>query len=76
MTVPMNALVGDNQAGFYVWRFNANDGSLTKLVVTVASIKNDIAVISKGVTVGDLVVSAGAAKMYDGIIVKPFNGVR
>jgi RND family efflux transporter MFP subunit len=76
MSVPMNALVGDNQAGFYVWRFNENDGSLTKLAVTVVSIKNEFALVSKGVAVGDLLVSAGAAKMYDGIIVKPFTGVR
>lgn len=76
MSVPINALVGDKQAGFNVWRFNADDGSLTQLAVTVDSIKNDHAIVSHGVSVGDLLVSAGAAKMYEGIIVKPFTGVR
>lgn len=76
LSVPINALVGDNQTGFYVWRYNADDGSLTQLPVTVASIQDDLAILSHGVVLGDLVVSAGAAKMYDGIIVKPFTGVR
>ena len=71
--VPFTALLGDNDAGFYVWRFNSSTNKVEKALIEVLHIEDQHAIVSGELSVGDLVVSAGASKMSQGLTVKAYQ---
>lgn len=71
--IPFTALLGDKDAGFYVWKFNSSNNRVEKAVVQVLHLEDKHAVVSGQLSVGDLVVSAGAAKMSQGLTVKAYQ---
>ncbi|MFC3094442.1 efflux RND transporter periplasmic adaptor subunit [Alteromonas sediminis] len=71
--VPFSAIQGNDGAGFHVWRFNANTSQVNRVKVDVLHIENNFALISGDVSQHDKVVSAGASKMREGLIVKPYT---
>lgn len=72
--VPVKALVGDEENGFAVWLYNKDTQLVAKQAINVRHIENDLAVIEGDVTLGQLVVAAGAAQMRDGLKVLPYKG--
>jgi RND family efflux transporter MFP subunit len=73
LIIPLSALVGNNDLGFSVWRFNQVQNSLTKVKVKVSQLKGDYAVISLGLSRDDKVVSAAVGQMREGLIVREYK---
>jgi RND family efflux transporter MFP subunit len=73
LIIPLSALVGNNDSGFSVWRFNQVQNSLTKVKVKVSQLKGDYAVISLGLSRDDKVVSAAVGQMREGLIVREYK---
>ncbi|GHE87650.1 efflux RND transporter periplasmic adaptor subunit [Thalassotalea profundi] len=71
--VPFSSLVGNNSDGFKVWRFNKVNKNVEAVSVNVLHIKQDFALINGEIASGDLVVAAGANKMREGLVVKPYQ---
>ncbi|WJG09195.1 efflux RND transporter periplasmic adaptor subunit [Aliiglaciecola sp. LCG003] len=71
--IPINALVGNNDQGFHVWKYTQNQQSVIKVGVDVLQMKNELALVSGELMPGDFLVSAGASKMFQGISVKPYT---
>ena len=73
LLVPFNALQGNDSEGFHVWKFNPETAQVSKQLVDVVELQTHSAAIASGITEGDLIVAAGAAKMREGLIVKPYE---
>jgi RND family efflux transporter MFP subunit len=73
LIIPLSALVGNNDSGFSVWRFNQIQNNLTKVKVKVAKLKGEYAVISLGLNSDDKVVSAAVGQMREGLIVREYK---
>jgi RND family efflux transporter MFP subunit len=73
LLLPINALMGNNDAGFSVWRYEQPTNSLTKVNVTVAKFKGEFALIESGLKSGDKVVSAAVSQMREGLVVKEYK---
>ena len=73
LIIPLNAIMGSSDAGFSVWRFNQADSSLSKVEVTVSELHGEYAFVSKGLNVGDKVVSAAVGQMREGLIVREYK---
>jgi RND family efflux transporter MFP subunit len=73
LIIPLSALVGNNDSGFSVWRFNQVHNSLTKVNVKVAELKGEYALISLGLSLDDKVVSAAVGQMREGLIVREYK---
>ncbi len=71
--VPFTALMGDKSSGFHIWKFNPENSRVEKVVVDVLQLKDKLAIVQGQLQVGDQVVSAGAAKMSEGMIVKAYQ---
>ena len=71
--IPFTALLGDKDSGFFVWKFNPATNQVEKAQVNVLHLEDKHAVISGDVANGDYVVSAGAAKMSQGLTVKAYQ---
>ncbi|SES92209.1 efflux RND transporter periplasmic adaptor subunit [Thalassotalea agarivorans] len=70
--VPLSALVGTQEAGFYVWQFVGDNEALVKVPVTVVNMSGNFVLVQSALKDGDSVVSAGASKMYEGVIAKAY----
>lgn len=73
LIIPLSALVGNNDSGFSVWRFNQVQNSLTKVKVKVSQLKGEYAMISLGLSPDDKVVSAAVGQMREGLIVREYK---
>jgi RND family efflux transporter MFP subunit len=73
LILPLNALMGNNDAGFSVWRYEQSTSSLTKVNVTVAKLQGEFALIESGLKDGDKVVSAAVSQMREGLVVKEYK---
>lgn len=73
LLLPINALMGDNDAGFSVWRYEQSTRSLTKAKVIVAKLQGEFALIESGLKDGDKVVSAAVSQMREGLVVKEYK---
>lgn len=73
LIIPLSALVGNNESGFSVWRFNQVQNSLTEVKVKVSELKGEYAVISLGLSRDDKVVSAAVGQMREGLIVREYK---
>lgn len=73
LIIPLSALVGNNDSGFSVWRFNQVQNSLTKVKVKVSQLKGEYAMISVGLSPDDKVVSAAVGQMREGLIVREYK---
>jgi RND family efflux transporter MFP subunit len=73
LIIPLSALVGNNDSGFSVWRFNQVQNSLTKVKVKVSQLKGEYALISLGLSSDDKVVSAAVGQMREGLIVREYK---
>lgn len=71
--IPVSALLGDNQSGFFVWRFNASSEKVEKAQVQVLHLAARHALVKGEIAIGDSVVSAGATKMSQGLTVKAYQ---
>lgn len=74
LLVPFTAIQGNDAEGFHLWKYDANTSQVSRVQVNVQRIEGELAAISSGVAEGDLVVAAGAAKMREGLQVKPYQG--
>lgn len=71
--VPFASLVGDEQNGFLVWRFDPVNNTVSSVSVDVLHIENNMAQVKSPLTENDLIVAAGANKMREGMLVKPYE---
>ena len=71
--IPFNALQGGNSDAFHVWKFNKQNSTVTKQLVEIHKIEGDMVAIASGLGLQDLVVSAGAPQMREGLVVKPYK---
>lgn len=76
LLLPFSAVVGNNSEGFHVWKFDPQSSQVKKTQISVLHIESNYALITGDVALGDLVVAAGAAKMRDGLVVKPYQPER
>lgn len=72
LLIPMTALVGNQSEGFHVWRYDPQSSQIQKAVVNVLHIKDQYALVSGELALNDQVVAAGASKMRDNLVVKPY----
>ena len=70
--VPFTALHAEGDR-FSVWRFNAQQGNVEKVAVTVDKLDSGYAAVSGDLQPGDKVVSAGVSKMREGLKVKQYK---
>lgn len=70
--VPISALLGDESTGFYVWQYVESESTVKKVPVKAMRFNNDFVVIDSALSTQDSIVTAGANKMYKGLIVKPY----
>lgn len=72
MVVPVAALSGDKDQGFNVWRYNAQEHTVSAVAVNVVHVQDGYAVLTNGLNIGDQVVAAGTSQMREGLTVKPY----
>lgn len=73
LLIPLNAISGDKNSGFSVWRYNSINSTLEKVSIEVAKITEDYAVVASGLSVDDKVVSAAVSQMREGLKVKEYK---
>ena len=73
LVIPINALLGNSDSGFSVWRFNRTDNTISKVAVTVSQLQGEYALISSGLNDGDKVVSAAVGQMREGLNVREYK---
>lgn len=71
--VPLSAVLGDKKTGFYTWRFIEGSQSVEKAPVKVLRFLENVVVIESDLTPTDQIVTAGASKMYSGMVVQPYQ---
>ncbi|MUH72226.1 efflux RND transporter periplasmic adaptor subunit [Psychrosphaera haliotis] len=74
--VPFTSLVGSEDTGFHVWRFNDASGKVESVDVSVLHIEKSYALVTGELLKGEKVVAAGANKMRAGLVVKPYRTER
>ncbi|TKB46654.1 efflux RND transporter periplasmic adaptor subunit [Thalassotalea mangrovi] len=73
LVVPLNALVGDKDKGFFVWRFRDSQQSVEKVAVEVLKIIGNRVIIDSSLTQADHVVRAGVNKLGENQQVIPYK---
>lgn len=68
--VPVGAVVVDGGGQAAVWRFDEDTGAVARQPVDVGTVMGDYLPVRSGLSVGDQIVSAGAAFLSDGQIVR------
>lgn len=71
ISIPLAAVVPDNQGGQFVWVVDMED-RVQKRPVKVGELKGDRVVIAEALNDGDRVVVAGVSAMREGMKVRPF----
>jgi RND family efflux transporter MFP subunit len=70
--VPVNSVVTHSDDSLYVWLYNPETHKVAKQMVTVGPIANGWIAVLSGLEAGQKVVAAGASKMQDGMLVRPY----
>ncbi len=73
LLIPINALMGDKNEGFTVWRFNSTSSDVHPVKVEVEGFYGEFVSISGGISAGDKVVSAAVNQMRKGLKVKEYK---
>lgn len=71
--VPVKALVGSKQDGFYVWHYQPDTQAVEKVTVRVMHVEDEFAVIDGPLKTDDTVVAAGATQVRPGKTVLPYT---
>ncbi|WP_417671843.1 efflux RND transporter periplasmic adaptor subunit [Roseibium sp.] len=69
--VPTGAVVVDGQGQSYVWRFDDESNQVSKALVSTQTVMGDLIPVTDGLERGDRIVSAGAAHLSEGQVVRP-----
>lgn len=72
LLVPVTALVGSNEHGFLVWRYDESSQQVNSKKVDVLFVQKQHALVAGELSLGDRVVAAGTTKMSENMIVKPY----
>lgn len=72
ITVPLTAIVPDNQGGQFVWVVGS-DNTVSKRAVDVGSLRNDRIVVEKNLQPGERVITAGVSSLKEGMAVHPYS---
>ena len=70
--VPINSVVTHSDSSLYVWLYNTDSQTVSKTMVTVGPMENGWIAILSGLEAGQKVVAAGASKMQEGMLVRPY----
>lgn len=70
--IPLSAIGIDNEKSF-VWRVNPETSTVSKQFITLEKSASTKAIIKEGLTVGDVIVTAGIASLYEGIQVHAWS---
>ncbi|XQF94348.1 efflux RND transporter periplasmic adaptor subunit (plasmid) [Pseudoalteromonas espejiana] len=70
--IPLSAIGIDNEKSF-VWRVNPETSTVSKQFITLEKSATTKAIIKEGLTVGDVIVTAGIASLYEGIQVHAWS---
>jgi len=73
LVIPLSALMGNNDDGFSVWRFNPADNRLNQVDVKISDFKGAFALVAAGLNSGDKVVSAAVGQMREGLKVREYK---
>ena len=71
--VPVSALVGSKEDGFYVWRYQSETQAVEKVAVNVMHFEDEFAVIDSPLETGDSVVAAGATRVRPDTTIRPYT---
>jgi RND family efflux transporter MFP subunit len=73
--IPVSALVADarTEDGFFVWRFDAATGAVTRRPVVVGPLTGPTVHVLAGLVPGERIVSAGAAQLAKGMRVRALH---
>ena len=72
ITVPLTAIVPDNQGGQFVWVVGS-DNKVSKRAVAVGSLRNDRIVVENNLEPGERVIAAGVSSLKEGMEVHPYS---
>ncbi len=72
ITVPLTAIVPDNQGGQFVWVVGS-DNTVSKRAVDVGNLRNDRIVVEKNLKPGERVIAAGVSSLKEGMEVHPYS---
>lgn len=73
ISVPLSAVVPDNQGGQFVWRLES-EGQAQRQPVTVGELVGDRVFIRTGLSAGDQIVTAGVSSIREGMRLRPLDG--
>ncbi|QDO99998.1 efflux RND transporter periplasmic adaptor subunit [Thalassotalea sp. PS06] len=73
LVLPLSALVGDNDKGFYVWRYQEQQKSVQKVAVDVLKVIGKRVIVGSGLENSDRIVSAGVNQLVEGQQVTPYK---
>lgn len=71
--IPVKALVGSKQDGFYVWQYQPQLQTVEKVAVDVMHVEDEFAVIDGPLKTNDTVVAAGATQVRPGMTILPYT---
>ena len=71
--VPVNAVARDAQSQEFIWRYDAQTGSVNKVSVKTNSLRHDGVFVTGTLEQGDLIVTAGVYQLEAGQRVKPMS---
>ena len=75
IAVPLSALVSDADGTLFVWVVTGEESRATRRAVSVGDARGSDVVVREGLAEGDVVVSAGASKLREGMRVRPVAAV-
>ncbi|WP_394171976.1 efflux RND transporter periplasmic adaptor subunit [Thalassotalea litorea] len=73
LVLPLSALVGDKNKGFFVWRYQQQQKSVEKVTVTVLKIIGKRVIVDSELTASDHIVRAGVNQLVEGQQVTPYK---
>lgn len=73
LLIPLNAISGDENTGFTVWRFNPKTSEVEKVTIKITKLTADYVVVKEGLTTKDKIVSAAVSQMRVGLKVKEYK---
>lgn len=72
ITIPLTAVVPNNQGGQFIWLLDEQNKVLKRVIKTGSLFSNRI-VISEGLAIGDRVIIAGVSSLKENMIVQPYS---
>ncbi len=71
--IPTGAVAVDGDGQSYVWAFDESSGAVSKTKITIGTVMGDYIPVSDGLKSGDQIISAGAAYLSEGQVVRPLR---